>query len=61
MKAIDIDTVKPFVRAAIYALDLAEQARAKDNQRAEKIELENAKRELYALLEKLETLEHLEP
>lgn len=35
MKAIDIDTVKPFVSAAIHALELMEKARERDNPRAE--------------------------
>jgi hypothetical protein len=53
MKSIDVDTVKPFVNAAIYALNIVTQAKEQNNQRAVEIELENAKRELRALLERL--------
>ena len=61
MKLIDIDTVKPFVYAAMYALNLATQAKAKNDERAMEIELQNAKQQLRALQERLERLEGVEP
>ena len=57
MKSIDVDTVKPFVNAAIYALNCVTEAVEEYIQRAMEIELENAKRELRALLERLEGAE----
>ncbi len=51
---IEVDEVKPFIGAALYALDLATKAKEANDTRAMEIELENARRELLALSEKLE-------
>lgn len=54
MKTIDTEDVKPYVNGVLHSLDLVKQHMEAGNERGAQIELENAKRELIALLDELE-------
>jgi hypothetical protein len=57
MASIDVDIVWHFVKAALRALDLLMLAIEKGHPHVMKIELENARRHLRGLLERLEDAE----
>ena len=57
MTAIDVDIVWHFVKAALRALDLVTLAIKQNHPHVMQIELENAKRQLRELVERLEDVE----